>query len=191
MCGITGYIGKRKASDILLKSIKRLEYRGYDSVGMATVSDGKIFIRKDKGKVGDVDKKLNFSGLPGSIGMAHCRWATHAEVSRENAHPHTDCKGNIALVHNGIIENFQELKKELEDKGHKFSSGTDTEVICHLIEEYSKGRSFREAARKALKRLEGNYAIVAVNKKGEMVAARKGSPLVLGIGKGEYPAQAR
>ncbi len=190
MCGISGYVGNKRASGILLKSIKKLEYRGYDSVGMATVSDGKILVKKDKGKIEEVDKKLNFSELPGSVGVAHTRWATHSGVSKENSHPHTDCKGDIALVHNGIIENFQVLRKEMEDKGHRFSSGTDTEIICHLIEEYAKGvkgkDGFKEATMEALKRLEGNYAIVAVNKDGEMVAARKGSPLVLGVGKGEY-----
>src|SRR3989338_2611243 len=122
MCGIIGVIGDGNLGKILLEGIKNLEYRGYDSVGMASISNGKIIVKKDVGKIDEVNKKLNFLDISGTIGIAHCRWATHGSVTKENAHPHTDCTGKISIVHNGIIENFSELKESMIKKGHKFSS---------------------------------------------------------------------
>jgi len=139
MCGIFGCISKNlKAAPIIHAALKRLEYRGYDSVGIATVHEGKIYIKKDSGKIDDVHKLLNLDDMPGSLGIGHTRWATHGAPYQVNAHPHTDCKGEIAVVHNGIIENFYELRSELENLGHEFKSKTDTEVIPHLIEENMK-----------------------------------------------------
>lgn len=182
MCGIIAYKGEGNATEIVVEGLKRLEYRGYDSWGIALKNDTINLIKK-LGKIGDFSdiSKLKES----KIAVAHTRWATHGGVTEENTHPHISCDGKIAVVHNGIIENFQELKKELE-KNHKFSSETDTEVIPHLIEE-NMNLGFDEAVKKAVKKLEGNYAIVAINKDEEkIVAARKGSPLILGIGEGEF-----
>jgi len=183
MCGIVGYVGKKKAYTILFNALKRLEYRGYDSYGFCTASQGKLHVQKDVGKISEAGP----GELPGTIGIAHTRWATHGSVSRANTHPHTDCREEIAVVHNGIIENFQELRKELVKRGHKFKSDTDTEIIPHLIEENLRSHSFFDSVKLALKRLEGSYAVIAVKKdENRMIAARRGSPLVLGIGKGEY-----
>ena len=136
MCGIVGCILKDKdAAPILLECVRKLEYRGYDSVGIAT-SSNELYIKKDQGKIDEVDGKLEITDLPGLKGIAHVRWATHGLPTRENAHPHTDCKKRIAVVHNGIIENFKELRRELVEEGHQFTSDTDTEVIPHLIEKY-------------------------------------------------------
>lgn len=182
MCGIIGYIGNKKASDILLNGLKRLEYRGYDSCGIATATIN-VNIKKDVGKVDEVDKKISLKDMEGTIGMAHTRWATHGGVTKENAHPHTDCKNEIAVVHNGIIENFHELRANLESAGHSFRSRTDTEVISHLIEQgMASGNDFESACKNALASLEGNYAVLIL-KKGErkIIASRRGSPLVLGL----------
>lgn len=187
MCGIVGYIGNGKASQVLIKGLKNLEYRGYDSCGMAIVSNKKIIVKKDIGKIDEVDKKLKFEEIKGNIGIAHTRWSTHGSVTKNNAHPHTDCSGKIAIVHNGIIENYQELKKNLVKKGHVFKSDTDTEIIAHLIEEYNKELEFKDAVKKTLSDLRGSYAIVIVNSDlNEIIGARNGSPLVLGIGKNKY-----
>lgn len=186
MCGIIGYIGNREAAPLMIEGLKRLEYRGYDSAGFCTVSNNQTLIQKDVGKIHEVEKKINLNGLNGNIGISHCRWSTHGGVTKENAHPHTDCKNMISIVHNGIIENFSELKEKLMEKGHKFSSSTDTEVIAHLIEENYNG-SIEEATRKALKQVEGSYAlgIVCAKEPQKLVAARNESPLILGIGKEE------
>ncbi len=186
MCGITGYIGPKKASEIILASLKRVEYRGYDSAGIA-VSNSKIEIMKDAGKIADIEKKLDFSKLEGNMGIGHTRWATHGTVNTQNAHPHTDCTGKIVLVHNGIIENFAELKEELEEKGHKFSSETDTEMMAHLLEEEERKQpDFMRAFLAAVKRVEGSYSFVAMRQgDGRIYAARKSCPLVMGVGKGE------
>ena len=185
MCGIIGYVGEKKVAPIIFSGLKKLEYRGYDSCGIATVHDGKIHIKKDAGKIDEVHEKMDLTDLPGKVGIGHTRWATHGGVTKENAHPHTDCSGNIVLVHNGIIENFQQLKRELN--GHEFDSETDTEIIAHLIEEeMEKGTDFVAASMETLKKLEGSYAVLVMNKNGEMVAARRGSPLVIGVGNGEY-----
>ena len=184
MCGIIGVIGDGNLGKILLEGIKNLEYRGYDSVGMASISNGKIIVKKDVGKIDEVNKKLNFLDISGTIGIAHCRWATHGSVTKENAHPHTDCTGKISIVHNGIIENFSELKDSLIKKGHKFKTSTDTEVIAHLIEEHYNG-SIEEAARKTLKEIDGSYAlgIVCSQEPDKLIAARNESPLIVGVGK--------
>ena len=172
MCGIVGYIGNRKAAPILIKGLKNLEYRGYDSAGICTINNKEVLLKKDIGKIEEIDKKVNLADLEGNIGISHCRWATHGSVTKENAHPHTDCSGKIGIVHNGIIENYNELKNELKKKGHKFSSETDTEIIAHLIEEYYKG-DFKEAVLKALKKLDGSYALGIIHSEhDELIAAR-------------------
>lgn len=188
MCGIVGYVGKEKAVDFLIEGLKRLEYRGYDSAGLAVLQDQKsktkLLTIKSVGKVVELEKKLD-GKIDGMIGIAHTRWATHGKPSEKNAHPHTDCSGEIAIVHNGIIENYQELRSVLESKGHTFKSETDTEVIAHLLEEESKTSDFEEAFFKMLRQLRGAYGIVALSSKHPdmMLAARLSSPLVLGIGK--------
>jgi len=186
MCGIFGCISKNlKAAPIIHAALKRLEYRGYDSVGIATVHEGKIYIKKDSGKIDDVHKLLNLDDMPGSLGIGHTRWATHGAPYQVNAHPHTDCKGEIAVVHNGIIGNFYELRSELENLGHEFKSKTDTEVIPHLIEEnVKKGLGLVEAVREALKAIRGSYAIAVVSSRepDKIVCARMESPLILGVG---------
>lgn len=185
MCGITGYIGDKQAAMVGFLGIKRLEYRGYDSAGIATISEGRIFIKKDAGRIDYIDKKTDFKSLPGSVGVAHTRWSTHGEPNKTNAHPHLDCKGDLAIVHNGIIENCYSLKKLLIKEGHKIVSDTDSEIIAHLIEKFYKGR-LEDAVRLALMSIEGTYGLAVIHKKeNKIVAARNGSPLVIGIGKGE------
>jgi glucosamine--fructose-6-phosphate aminotransferase (isomerizing) len=186
MCGIFGCILKNdEVAKAIHASLKRLEYRGYDSVGEATLHQGKLFIKKDVGKIDEVHAILDLDNLPGKIGVGHTRWATHGAPTKVNAHPHTDCEEQIAVVHNGIIENFAELKNELEDHGHFFRSKTDTEVIAHLVEERIRdGLGLKEAVAEAVKRLEGSYAIavVSVKEPDKIVCARKESPLTLGVG---------
>ncbi|MFA4641146.1 glutamine--fructose-6-phosphate transaminase (isomerizing) [Pyrococcus kukulkanii] len=188
MCGIIGYIGPRKASAIIVDGLKRLEYRGYDSAGIATCYEGKIFLRKGAGKIDELLRRLKFTELPGNIGIGHTRWATHGVPNDINAHPHLDCTGKIAVVHNGIIENFQEIKEELVKKGHVFKSDTDTEVIAHLIEENLRiVKNFEDAFRMTLLRLRGSYALVVLfaDDPERLYVAKKDSPLIIGIGKGE------
>ncbi|MFO8144061.1 MAG: glutamine--fructose-6-phosphate transaminase (isomerizing) [Dehalococcoidales bacterium] len=179
MCGIIGYVGGRRAQPILFDSLKRLEYRGYDSCGIAVCSGG-ITLYKNSGKVGDLER--NAPRCEGSIGIGHTRWATHGEPNQVNSHPHCDCSGRFAVVHNGIIENYSLLKKELQAEGHHFVSDTDSEVIAHLIEKYYRG-GLEAAVSSALAHLEGFYAVIALAE-GErvLVAARKGNPLIIGIG---------
>jgi glucosamine--fructose-6-phosphate aminotransferase (isomerizing) len=189
MCGIVGYVGKREACSILMSGLKRLEYRGYDSAGIALAKNGHINIEKEKGKISNLENELKNGKMEGMLGIAHTRWATHGEPSKLNAHPHTDSDEKIVLVHNGIIENYSSLKQILMDKGHKFKTDTDTEIIAHLIEEfYKNGTSFDEAFRAALLEIEGTYgiAMISLHEPGKLFAARKGSPLVVGIGEGEY-----
>ena len=184
MCGVVGFIGDREAAPIVLSALRKLEYRGYDSAGMATIVDNKIWLKKDVGKLTEVEQKHCLDKLPGRVGIGHVRWATHGEVTPVNAHPHLDCKQEIAIVHNGIIENYQELRRRLEPK-HKFISDTDTEVIPHLIEEHMKdGASLEEAIIHMSKELDGSYAILAMSTREpqKIVATRKDSPLVVGIG---------
>ncbi len=192
MCGIIGAIHmKGTVASLLRQSLKRLEYRGYDSSGIATASEGVLYIKKDKGKIDDIHKRLNFDTLPGSIGIGHTRWATHGPPSKDNAHPHTDCKNRIAVVHNGIIENYQELREQLLSNGHQFCSQTDTEVIPHLIEEaLNQTPHLNDAVAQIIPKLEGSYGIVVLDSsKKELVCARKESPLVIGLGsRGVYCA---
>lgn len=183
MCGIFGYVGtKSNAADIVLSGLKRLEYRGYDSWGIAAVplSGGRIAIKKKAGKIGSA----HVSDVPRSrLAFGHTRWATHGGVTDINAHPHLDCTGTIAIIHNGIFENYEEIKKKLLTKGHRFISETDTEVAVHLIEEYAKTMAFSKAVQKAFNRMEGLNAIIVLNKDdGHLIAARNGSPLVVGFG---------
>ena len=187
MCGIVGYVGKRDAVDILMKGLKRLEYRGYDSAGI-TVFDGngEILLRKKKGKVRELTQALEEEPLAGTIGISHTRWSTHGVPNDINAHPHLDCKDEIAVVHNGIIENFQELKDSLIMEGHTFNSDTDTEVIAHLVEKFYDG-DLEETVRKAVKELHGSYAICVMHKNepNKIIGARLDSPLVIGMGDNE------
>lgn len=187
MCGIFGCVLKEgNAAPLIHSCLKRLEYRGYDSVGIATLNDGKIQIKKDQGKIDDVHKILNLDDMLGPIGVGHTRWATHGAPLKVNSHPHTDCTGEIVVVHNGIIENFLELKSELENLGHRFVSKTDTEVMPHLIEETLKQNpqlSFQQAIQEALRRIQGSYAfaIMSTREPDKIICARNESPLVLGI----------
>lgn len=195
MCGIFGCILKEgNAAPLIHSSLKRLEYRGYDSVGIATISEGKIHLKKDSGKIDEVHKFLDLDDLPGKIGIGHTRWATHGAPLKVNSHPHVDCKGEIVVVHNGIIENFMELRDELEDLGHDFVSKTDTEVMAHLVEETLKQNpnlTLEKAVIESLKRIEGSYAfaIISTREPDKIICARNESPLVLGInGKGVFCA---
>ncbi|WP_449314422.1 glutamine--fructose-6-phosphate transaminase (isomerizing) [Rubneribacter sp.] len=184
MCGIVGYTGTRPVQNILVEGLSRLEYRGYDSAGVAIEQDGALQVIHRKGKVGSLAHTLGHFDFSGTCGIGHTRWATHGRPSEANAHPHVSCDGRIAVVHNGIIENFAELREELEAAGHAFSSETDTEVIPHLIEEACReGADLFQAVREAAERLIGAYAIAAVSadEPGVLVAARKDSPLVVGL----------
>jgi glucosamine--fructose-6-phosphate aminotransferase (isomerizing) len=189
MCGIVGCILKdEKAAPVLLDCVKKLEYRGYDSIGIATPSS-KINIKKEKGKISEAEKKVGLSDLPGNMGIAHVRWATHGIPTRKNAHPHTDCTEKIAVVHNGIIENYNELKHQLIEEGHIFKSDTDTEVIPHLIEKYmDNGMDLESSIRKSLDQIHGSYAlaVISTDEPGKIVGVRKESPLIVGKGEGEY-----
>jgi glucosamine--fructose-6-phosphate aminotransferase (isomerizing) len=186
MCGIIGYIGKREAPEILMEGLKRLEYRGYDSAGLALLHQGRLEIRRCQGKLAVLEALLKESPVRGQAGIGHTRWATHGRPSEENAHPHR--VGAIAVVHNGIVENFAELKAELIAAGEKFSSETDTEVISHLVHRYvTEGLDFETAVRKALLRLHGAYAVLILNEKepDRIIAAKQASPIILGLGEGE------
>lgn len=189
MCGIVGYIGYREAWPIIIKGLQRLEYRGYDSAGVALMN-GHLSIYKKAGKVSDLKQSVEGENLSGTLGMGHTRWATHGEPSDRNSHPHTSGDGRLAIIHNGIIENYSSLKETLLSRGHIFKSDTDTEVLIHLIEDIQlqTGLDIREAVRIALDKVIGAYAIVIMDKDepDELIAARKGSPMVLGVGEGEY-----
>ncbi|TEU14881.1 MAG: glutamine--fructose-6-phosphate transaminase (isomerizing) [Hadesarchaea archaeon] len=187
MCGIVGYVGARRAAPLLLDALKRLEYRGYDSAGIATVFK-KLHVKKDKGRIHEIDRKLKLADLPGNVGIAHTRWATHGKPSRANAHPHLDSSGKVAVVHNGIIENYLELRQFLRKHGHRFVSETDTEVIPNLITYFMRqGKNLERSIRETTKRLKGSYAlaIVCVEEPDKIIVVRKESPLILGIGNGE------
>jgi glutamine---fructose-6-phosphate transaminase (isomerizing) len=186
MCGIAGYVGGKNAPVVLFDMLKSLEYRGYDSAGIAYIADGAIKIPKDKGKVDEVRAKLKPEGLRSHIGVGHTRWATHGVPSQLNSHPHADCTGGFVVAHNGIIENYAELKRELMERGHRFKSDTDTEVISHLIEEHYNG-DLMDAFAKSLDRLRGSYALtlLSVKEPDRILVARNESPLLIGLGKGE------
>ncbi|MGV3602695.1 MAG: glutamine--fructose-6-phosphate transaminase (isomerizing) [Dyadobacter fermentans] len=190
MCGIVAYVGNREAYPLILKGLKRLEYRGYDSSGVALLENGELNIYKKKGKVSDLESELNGKQLPATIGIGHTRWATHGEPNDVNAHPHYSNNRRLAIIHNGIIENYASIKQNLIGKGHKFLSDTDTEVLVHFIEDVQKetGASLEAAVRLALKEVVGAYAIVvmSIDHPGQLIAARKGSPLVIGVGEHEY-----
>ncbi len=190
MCGIVGYTGKKEAYPIILKGLKRLEYRGYDSSGVALLHDGKLDVYKKKGKVAELEESLVGKNLHANIGIGHTRWATHGEPSDRNSHPHTSASGRLSMIHNGIIENYAPLKKELLSKGYTFTSDTDTEVLLNFIEDIqiNNDSTLEEAVRIALKRITGAYCILLLDEKDPetIIAARKGSPLVIGIGKGEH-----
>jgi len=186
MCGIVGYVGDKFVDSLLVAGLERLEYRGYDSAGIATLNRGRLKIKKTAGKIQLLKEKLKEDPLDGELGIGHTRWATHGEPTTENAHPHTDCKGEIAVIHNGIIENFQLLRDKLIKEGHIFKTDTDTEIIAHLIEKFLKD-DLHLAVRKSLKFLKGSYALAVISRKdpNEIVAARWESPLVIGMGKKE------
>jgi len=185
MCGIVGYVGKRNALPILLEGLKRLEYRGYDSAGVALIQDGKLQITKCVGKVSQLEEATKNLKSTATVGIGHTRWATHGVPNDINAHPHTDCHNHIALIHNGVIENYATLKKKLETLGHIFKSATDTEVLVHLIEEFSRwNKDLDCAVRGALKEVTGTYGIIVADifKPDTLIVARKGSPIVIGYG---------
>jgi glucosamine--fructose-6-phosphate aminotransferase (isomerizing) len=187
MCGIVGYLGTNEAVPILLKGLKRLEYRGYDSAGIAVINENGIEVVKEVGKIRNLETILATKQPKGVIGIGHTRWATHGQPNQVNAHPHSDQSGNVVLIHNGIIENYSVLKKSLELKGHIFKSETDTEIIAHLVEENYEG-DLEKAFRISLLKLEGTYGIALISKHepDKIFVARKGSPIVIGVGKGEF-----
>jgi glutamine---fructose-6-phosphate transaminase (isomerizing) len=190
MCGIVGYIGHREAYPVVIKGLKRLEYRGYDSSGVALVNNGELNVYKKKGKVAELEEYTIGKNLQSHIGIGHTRWATHGEPSDRNAHPHQSQSGRLAMIHNGIIENYASIKQELVSKNYTFHSDTDTEVLLNFIDEIQQHNdcSLEEAVRVALKRVVGAYCILLIDKEDPetIIAARKGSPLVIGIGKGEH-----
>ena len=189
MCGIIGYCGHKAAVPVALEALKCLEYRGYDSAGIASISDGKLVIKKDAGKIDEVIRKHDLTSLPGNVVIGHTRWATHGTVTQSNAHPHSDCSGSVAVVHNGIIENNQQLRQELTRAGHRFSSETDTEVIPHLLEdELKNGSSLEQAVLHIAPKLKGSYAFLAVsaNDPGKVVGTRRNNPLVVGVDTHDY-----
>jgi glucosamine--fructose-6-phosphate aminotransferase (isomerizing) len=190
MCGIVGYIGPKKVVPVIIEGLRKLEYRGYDSAGIAVVNKaGKIEIRRAPGKLRNLEEVIEKNPLEGTYGIGHTRWATHGRPTEENAHPHRDCSGEIVVVHNGIIENYLELKEQLQGEGHKFVTETDTEIVAHLVEKNSQGGvPLEEAVRRSLKELRGIYALVFLSARDpqKIVAARMGPPSVIGLGEGEY-----
>src|SRR5260370_32218171 len=196
MCGIVGYIGTRKAVPIILDGLKRLEYRGYDSAGIAVVGDdGALAMRRASGKLRNLEDAIRMSPIEGAYGIGHTRWATHGRPTEENAHPHRDCTGRIVVVHNGIVENYLTLKKELTAEGHKFVTETDTEIIAHLIEQEiasaagsGKTLSLEDGVRRAVRRLTGAFAlsVISADELDKIVVARNGPPAVVGLGEDEY-----
>ncbi len=189
MCGIVGYIGPKKVVPVIIEGLRKLEYRGYDSAGIAVVdSSGKLHLRRAPGKLRNLEEVIQKSPIDGAYGIGHTRWATHGRPTEENAHPHRDCTGQYVVVHNGIIENYLELKEKLQRLGHKFVTETDTEIVAHLVEEYAKNLPFEEAVRKTLKDLRGIYSLVFLSARDpeKLIAARIGPPSVIGLGDGEY-----
>ena len=189
MCGIVGYIGPKKVVPVIIEGLRKLEYRGYDSAGIAVVdASGKLHLRRAPGKLRNLEEVIQNSPIDGTYGIGHTRWATHGRPTEENAHPHRDCTGQYVVVHNGIIENYLELKEKLQRQGHKFVTETDTEIVAHLVEEYAKNFPFEQAVRKTLKDLRGIYSLVFLSAKDpqKLIAARIGPPSVIGLGDGEY-----
>ena len=188
MCGIVGYIGTQRAVPIILDGLRRLEYRGYDSAGIAVLNgDNHLAVRRASGKLRNLEEAIRMNPLDGPYGIGHTRWATHGRPTEENAHPHRDCTGDIVVVHNGIIENYLQLKQQLQLEGHRFVTETDTEVIAHLVEKHYEG-NLEEAVRKAVRELTGVFAlgIIASSDPNKIIAARSGPPIVIGLGEGEY-----
>jgi len=187
MCSIIGYYGKEIAAPIIVKGLKRMEYRGYDSVGVATESENQIELKKGTGKVNEVNLKVQLDKLPGKVGIGHTRWATHGKVTDINAHPHPSNSGKIAIVHNGIIENFEELKKQLENEGYTFKSETDSEVIANLLQKnYELTGNVKETIMKTVTKLKGHFAFVAIFEDGQLAAAKFHEPLIIGIGQDDF-----
>jgi len=188
MCGIVGYVGPKPVLPVLMDGLHRLEYRGYDSAGIALVRDGQLQIRRSAGKLSNLEDVLSKDPVQGDFGIGHTRWATHGRPTEENAHPHRDCKNRVVVVHNGIIENYLELKRELKAAGHRFVTETDTEVVAHLVEQESRGDGLAAAVQRALARLRGLFALVLISADdpGTIVAVRNGPPVVVGLGDGEF-----
>src|SRR6188472_2301076 len=188
MCGIIGYIGSKELVPILIDGLRRLEYRGYDSAGVAVVREGSIELRRSAGKLARLEEVIKMQPLEGEYGIGHTRWATHGRPTEENAHPHRDCTGRIVVVHNGIIENYLELKAELQRQGHNFKTETDTEIVAHLVEREMKADGLENAVRRALKLMRGMFALVLVSAEDpeKIVAVRNGPPIVVGLGKDEF-----
>ena len=188
MCGIVGYIGPKRVVPVIIEGLRKLEYRGYDSAGIAVVNGTKLEVRRAPGKLRNLEEVLRKSPIEGTYGIGHTRWATHGRPTEENAHPHRDCTGQIVVVHNGIIENYLELKEQLQREGHKFVTETDTEIVAHLVEKHSKTAPLEEAVRRSLKDLRGIYSLVFLSAKDphKIVAARMGPPSVIGLGDGEF-----
>src|SRR6516164_837763 len=188
MCGIVGYVGTQKAVPIILEGLKRLEYRGYDSAGLAVYcGNDQLEVRRAKGKLRNLEDAIRLSPVDGSFGIGHTRWATHGRPTEENAHPHRDCKGEVVVVHNGIVENYLPLKQQLQAEGHEFKTETDTEVIAHLVEKHFAG-NLEQAVRAAVKELTGVFALAVISSEDprKIVAARSGPPVVIGLGDDEY-----
>src|SRR5713226_6549255 len=188
MCGIIGYIGPKDVVPVLIDGLRRLEYRGYDSAGVAVVHDGEVELRRSAGKLSRLEDVITLHPLEGDYGIGHTRWATHGRPTEENAHPHRDCTGRIVVVHNGIIENYLELKKQLQKEGHTFVTETDTEIVAHLVERESKGDGLENAVRRALLYMRGLFALVliSVDDPNKIVAVRNGPPIVVGLGEKEF-----
>src|SRR3954464_10964723 len=192
MCGIIGYIGDKKVVPILIDGLRRLEYRGYDSAGVAVVRNGRIERRRSAGKLSNLEDAIHSEPLDGIYGVGHTRWATHGRPTEENAHPHQDCSGKIVVVHNGIIENYLDLKRALQKRGHTFVTETDSEVIAHLLEDEMTGggaaANLEAATRRALLQMRGLFAFVAISTDdpGKIVAVRNGPPIVVGLGEDEF-----
>jgi glucosamine--fructose-6-phosphate aminotransferase (isomerizing) len=188
MCGIIGYIGAKPVLPVLIDGLRRLEYRGYDSAGVAVVRNGRIELRRSAGKLARLEAAIDADPLDGEYGLGHTRWATHGRPTEENAHPHRDCTGRIVVVHNGIIENYLDLKRELQHAGHAFVTETDTEIVAHLVEHEMRDDGLEHAVRRALGRLRGLFAIVLMSTDDpeKIVAARNGPPVVVGMGEGEF-----
>jgi glucosamine--fructose-6-phosphate aminotransferase (isomerizing) len=189
MCGIVGYVGPKPVVKVIIEGLRKLEYRGYDSAGLAVVRNRQVLIRRTSGKLGNLVRSLESEPLFGDYGIGHTRWATHGRPTEENAHPHKDCTGKILIVHNGIIENYLDLKSKLQNSNHRFFTETDTEIVAHLVESMMMpGRSFPEAAGAALQQLRGSFAVclISADSPGTIVAARNGPPLILGFGNGEF-----
>ena len=188
MCGIIGYLGDKEVVPVLFDGLRRLEYRGYDSAGIALARSGRIEVRRSAGKLAQLEQAVRADPITGDYGVGHTRWATHGRPTEENAHPHRDCTGRLVVVHNGIIENHRELKRRLQADGHRFETETDTEVVAHLVEHERRGDGLENAVRRALPQLRGLFGLVliAADDPDKIIAVRNGPPLVVGMGEGEF-----